>query len=249
MKVFIDVGSHDGETLNEVLDKKYNFDKIYCIEPSKESISNLKQFRDNRIKIIPVAFGNENKKSKFFSSGDLSASIYSNNLNSKFEEIDIIKTSDWFDLEINEGDIVYVKLNCEGSECDIIDDLIDSNQILKIFSLLITYDVRDFKKLKYREVESRKKLRNTNLVNFCFADEMMKGKTHNLRIRNWLVSFGAYENLNLKELQKNYFNKQKYYSSKSGKFAMLENNFKDLILYKKYPKNIKRIFQLFKKLL
>ena len=105
MKVFIDVGSHDGETLNEVLDKKYNFDKIYCIEPSKESISKLKKFKDNRIKIFPVAFGNENKKSKLFSSGDLSASIYSNNSNSKFEEINIIKTSEWFDLEIKEGDI------------------------------------------------------------------------------------------------------------------------------------------------
>ena len=31
---------------------------------------------------------------------------------------------------IKEGDVVFVKLNCEGAECDIIDDLINSNEII-----------------------------------------------------------------------------------------------------------------------
>ena len=249
MKIFIDVGSHIGETLNEVINKRYNFDKIFCIEPSKNSISKLKKFNDSRIEIVPAAFGNKNKSSKLFSSGDLSASIYTNENNiNKFENINIIKTSDWFKNNIDINDIVYVKLNCEGSECDIIDDLIDSNEIIKIFSLLITFDVRDFKNLKYREVETRKKLKKSNLINFCFSDEMMIGETHALRIRNWLQIFGAYDDLDINSLKNKYFNFQRFYSSKSGNLAMFENNLKDLILYKKYPKSIKKIFQTIKKI-
>jgi len=34
VKVFLDVGAHEGLSLNAVRDAKYAFDRIYCFEPA-----------------------------------------------------------------------------------------------------------------------------------------------------------------------------------------------------------------------
>ena len=33
MKIFLDIGSHYGETLSVIQQSKYGFDRIYCFEP------------------------------------------------------------------------------------------------------------------------------------------------------------------------------------------------------------------------
>jgi hypothetical protein len=42
------------------------------------------------------------------------------------------RARDWFQEHVSDDDEVYVKLNCKGSECDILDDLLDSNEIRKV---------------------------------------------------------------------------------------------------------------------
>ena len=247
MKIFIDVGSHYGETLNEITKKEYGFDKIFSIEPSKKCIPILSKYNDKRIKLINAAFGNCNKVGKLYSSGELGASIFSNNSDLTFEKINIINTSQWFNENIKVGDIVFVKLNCEGAECDIIDDLINSNEIIKIYSLLITFDVRDFIYLKHREIQTRKRLKGTKLSNYCFSDDVMIGDTHENRIRFWLQLFGAEYNTDLDSLKNEYKNKQKYYANKTGYFYRLENKVKSLINYNSFPEKIKKIFRFLKK--
>ena len=248
MKIFIDVGSHYGETLNEINKIEYGFDKIFCIEPSTKCIQILNKYNDKRIKLINAAFGNSNKLGKLYSSGELGASIFSNNSNLSFEKINIISASQWFNENIKVGDVVFVKLNCEGAECDIIDDLINSNEIIKIYSLLITFDVRDFIHLKDREIQTRKRLRETMLFNYCFSDDVMIGDTHENRIRFWLQLFGAKYNTDLYILKNEHKNKQKYYANKSGFFYRLENNIKSLFNYNSFPEKIKKIFRFLKKI-
>ena len=50
MKISLDVGSHKGETLKEVIKSKYNFEKIYCFEPSKKCIKDLKKIKKMLLK-------------------------------------------------------------------------------------------------------------------------------------------------------------------------------------------------------
>lgn len=33
MRIFLDVGAHDGQTLAEVLKPEYRFDRVYAFEP------------------------------------------------------------------------------------------------------------------------------------------------------------------------------------------------------------------------
>ena len=42
MKIFLDVGGHEGQTLNSLFDPKYSFDKIYVFEPAKILHTKLK---------------------------------------------------------------------------------------------------------------------------------------------------------------------------------------------------------------
>ena len=44
MKIFLDIGSHIGQTLQEVTKEKYAFDKIVCFEPSSFCLDKLKKF-------------------------------------------------------------------------------------------------------------------------------------------------------------------------------------------------------------
>ena len=150
MKIFIDVGSHFGETLNEVRKDKYGFDKIYSIEPSKKCIKNLQAIKDHRLNFFNFGLSNSNKEVRLYNSGLAKASIYTNKKNNNYEIIKLVKASEWFKKHIRHNNIVVVKLNCEGSECDIVEDIILSNEIYKIYNILITFDVRFFDQVRIR---------------------------------------------------------------------------------------------------
>ena len=248
MKIFIDVGSHFGETLNEVRKDKYGFDIIYSIEPSKKCIKNLQAIKDHRLNFFNFGLSNSNKEVQLYNSGLAKASIYTNKKNNNYEIIKLVKASEWFKKYIKHNNIVVVKLNCEGSECDIVEDLILSNEIYKIYNILITFDVRFFDQVRQRELEVRKKLKNIKLYNHCYSDDVMKGSSHNKRIENWLKIIGANRNFsNLVDIRKEYFSTLKIYSNKSGFVTRLESNFKRVFFYNKYPKIIKFILQYLKR--
>ena len=252
MKIFIDVGSHYGETVLEIAKDKYFFDKIYCFEPSKKCIPSLQNIadKDDRIKIFNCGLSNKNYKSRLFDSGSEAASIFQNNENNinDSEEISLLDAGDWFKDNTAEGSIIVVKLNCEGSEVDIVDSLIQSNEFEKIYNILITFDVRNFDHLKYKEIETRKKLRSLKYNNYCFSDNVMLGSTHERRIENWLSLFGVDTNIsNLEALRKLYLENFKIYSNKTGFRQRLEGNIKNLMLYEKYPSSIKNFFRWIKR--
>jgi FkbM family methyltransferase len=252
MKIFVDIGAHHGETLLEVIKSKYFFDRIYCFEPSKKCIHSLQKIADsdNRVKILNCGLSNKSNKSRLFDSGSEAASIFQNNIknNSDFEEISLLDTGNWFKKNITEGDVVVVKLNCEGSEVDIIDSLLKSDELKKIYNILITFDVRNFNHLKHKEIETRKKLKTLNFYNYCFSDNVMLGSTHERRIENWLSLYGIDTNIsNIETLREAYSQNFKIYSNKTGFRQRLERSIKSITLYEKYPTRVKNFFRLIKR--
>jgi FkbM family methyltransferase len=163
MRVFVDVGAHYGEALEVALDPDWGFDKILLLEPASACQPILGKFRDSRIEISPVAIGSKDGSATLYGAGQLGASLFRTKPQKtdgdklKSEEIRVVRASKWFRQNIPSGADVYIKFNCEGAECDIIDDLLDAGLAGQMTSLYVDFDVRKIEEQAHRqnEVEAR----------------------------------------------------------------------------------------------
>ena len=104
--------------------------------------------------------------------------------------IRLVRASDWFRENLKTDDVVYAKLNCEGSECDILDDLLDSGELGKLRSALVFLDVQKIPSQAHRASEVKARLSGSGYSGHLFADELPAG-THRQRIQWWLSRAGA----------------------------------------------------------
>ncbi len=264
MKIFVDIGSHIGETLLEVTKKKYAFDKIFCFEPSIYCIDELNKFaeQDNRIIICDFGLSNKNQDAELFQPGSLGGTIVKAETHDlgkehdesfrddrKVEKIKLRDSNEWFLENINPNDYIVVKTNCEGSEVDILDSLIDGGFMRNIYSFLVTFDIREHKEYQYREIEIRNKLNKEAVKNFCFSDDVMIGHTHEKRIENWLKLFGIDTDCqDTKVLRSKYQKIFSKYSNKTGFFTRWEIRLKRDLNYKILPDWLKKFLRSIKRL-
>jgi len=256
MKIFLDIGSHVGQTLLEVTKEKYAFDKIVCFEPSRVCLKELKKFAENDERIVICNFGlsNRNQDTELFHPGTLGGSIYKDDDyfvdKEKVEKIQLCDANEWFKNNTNPNDYIVVKTNCEGSEVDIIDSLIDGNFMKNIYSFLITFDIREHEEFQYREIEIRKRLKQEKLKNYCFSDDVMIGASHEKRIENWLTLFGIDSpSRDTGFLRKIHYKEFLKYSSKSGFVSRWEIRLKRIFNYSNLPEWFKNILRSFKRFL
>lgn len=203
MKIFLDVGSNQGQTIGSILEPmhgfntifcKYGFDKIYGFEPVPalhEIVAG--KYRDPRIVFFAVGLWKETCEKPIYSPGTQSGSIFADKLNVDPGHSTIckfVRASDWFRDHLAETDEVYVKLNCEGSEVDIIEDLLDSNEYRKITSLGVSFDVRKIPSQRDREEEIKLRLQEEGYTN-CVDLNLIPAGSRRQRIQTWLSMAGA----------------------------------------------------------
>jgi len=192
MKVFLDVGAHVGETLKPALDPRYRFEKIVCFEPVEACWASLEKQADERVEICRFGLWKETTRRAIYGAGSLGASLFdSRDQSGSTAIVELRRGGEWFKDHISEADEVYLKLNCEGSECDIIDELLDSDEIRKIKSILVDFDVRKIPSTAHREAEVRERLENAGYSRVLRLKERYKGPTHTATIENWLHDAGA----------------------------------------------------------
>lgn len=192
MRILLDVGAHVGETLKPALDRRYHFDRIVCFEPVRSCCAILEKLADERVEICAFGLWNETTRSPLYRAGAIGATLYGNDVeDGQAEIVELRRARDWFQENVSNHDEVYLKLNCEGSECDILDDLLDSDEIQKVKSALVDFDVRKIPSLVHREVEVRERLNRAGYSRVLYLKERYKGPTHTATIENWLRSAGA----------------------------------------------------------
>jgi FkbM family methyltransferase len=188
MKVFLDVGAHRGQTLNAVLDPQLRFDKIVCFEPVRACWNYLESVEDSRVSINHFGLWNKNCKAPIFEPGSQTAGLWKKD-EGRFDETEVCKfkrASEWMHENVRRSDVVFLKLNCEGAECDILDDLLDSREFAKVNFCMIDFDVRKIGSQKHREQEIRDRLKRYRFPHVAFSKQVMCGPTHQDRIKNWL---------------------------------------------------------------
>ena len=203
MKIFLDVGSNLGQTIGYIMEPthrfdrlfcKYDFEKIYCFEPVPALHKALRsKFQDARITILDVGLWKETCERPIYSPGTQSGSIFGDKVNVDPTDSTIckfVRASDWFRDHVAETDEVYVKLNCEGSEVDIIEDLLDANEYRKITSLGVSFDVRKIPSQRHREQEIKSRLQDAGYLNYIDLEAVYDGSRRNA-VRKWLSLAGA----------------------------------------------------------
>jgi hypothetical protein len=86
---------------------------------------------------------------------------------------------------------VYVKLNCEGAEVDILLDLLECREIFKVKNVMIDFDVRKLKGLENSQQYVLDKFKEAHFDSYSVCEEVMQGPTAIVRTQGWLDQVGA----------------------------------------------------------
>lgn len=195
--IFLDIGAHWGETLEEVLSPIWRFDRVYAFEPDPEAVRVLEQkfaaeIAAGKLIIVPAALStHEGEADLFGDNAGGGASLYAEKMDvdaAKSARIKLISTRQFFAEHFNGNDLILAKLNCEGGEIDILNDLADSGEIRKITRLVVDFDIRKVRGKRGLAKATMQKMRAVGFNRFLLTEDIMVGPDARQRTRNALAS-------------------------------------------------------------
>ena len=148
MKIFIDLGAYNGDTLEKALDFYPNFDLFYAFEPYPPNFKDLeKKFKDNpKVKIFQKAASTFEGKTNFFLHKDIgkrkdadegsTLEKTKNNIDvSNSIEVDTVDFSKFILENFKDSDEIILKIDIEGTEYDLLEKMIIDKSIKYISKL------------------------------------------------------------------------------------------------------------------
>lgn len=168
MRIFIDVGAHFGESIFKALNPRLGFDLILAFEPSEIAASRLDRIKDPRVRINRFGLGNGDSITTLYGGGSLGASIFMDKTSSSSTNLELIKIkSAEKELQafLTPENEIFMKMNCEGGELDILENLAKSELLREVDHLYVDWDARKIPSLKnrYLEIRTRVEASSTNL--------------------------------------------------------------------------------------
>lgn len=141
--IFIDVGAHIGESLEEALRPIYDLHEVIAIEPSSFGYKKLLKFRDPRLTIYKTAVSNFEGKTTLYAAGSVGGSLFPDKSRHwpDSESVIVNKFSKFFQEYINKDSNIYVKINIEGSEYFLLSEILLLIKIYKFKSILLSVDL------------------------------------------------------------------------------------------------------------
>lgn len=191
--VFLDVGAHWGETLEEALSPVWRFDAVYAFEPDPEAVRIIEQkfageIASGKLILVPAALSNRDGQADLFGGNEGGgASLYAEKTNidaAKHEKVKLISSSRFFRETFTGADLILAKLNCEGGEVDILQDLSASGEIQKIARLVVDFDIRKVRGKRGLARATIEAMRKAGFDRFLLTEDVMIGADARARTRN-----------------------------------------------------------------
>lgn len=191
-RVFLDVGAHEGQTLEEVTRDYYGFDQIFSYEPMPEQFARLTDLYGSNPRVTLCNYGllDVTDSAPVYGTNErMEASVYSDKADA---DAGVVTICDFRQASVALGEVVelddtaIMKLNCEGAEVRILADLISSGAIHLLDEILIDFDIR---KVLGRESDAADTIANLASIGFdryVLSEQVMVGHTHQERTANWL---------------------------------------------------------------
>lgn len=190
--IFLDVGAHDGQTLEEVTQPRYDFERIYAFEPMPAQYETVRRRFgvDPRVKILNCGLAGVSGPLKVYGTNErLEASVYPDKSDVDTTTVtvcDFVEASWFFELHIPDVESAVMKLNCEGAEVAIMNNLIDTGQVWKLKHVAIDFDVRKIPGMEHLEGDLIDRMHYVGFDRWGDVDDLMTGHVHQERIRSWL---------------------------------------------------------------
>ena len=171
-RIFLDVGAHHGQTIEMMLRPRFKVDTVIGFDPSPlcHSILNKKFGKNPKVKLVTTGLWSETCEMNLHNEGSQGGSVHEDyqttcNPEPRVTGCKFVKASDWFADNVCSDDEVFLKLNCEGSECEILMDLISSGEFAKVKAVFVDFDVRKSPTAKPQEAELRVVMKKENITN------------------------------------------------------------------------------------
>jgi len=185
-KVFIDIGAHFGESILKALQPCYGFDVVVAYEPSSLGARRVRRISEPRLEVRQMALGNKESIVTLFGAGHLGGSLYGDKQGllrrDDTEIVTLRRASTELGPFLDEGNEVFLKINCEGGEIEILQDLAFKNQLTKFSSVYVDWDSRKVPSLQIAMLETQELLVNYNNVFHAHDFE----ETGWLGVEHWL---------------------------------------------------------------
>jgi hypothetical protein len=117
------------------------------------------------VHVVPAGLSNRTGQATLYGTGLLGASVYANKRqfgpHIEAESIALVRATAWLLAHTSADDEVHLKLNCEGSECDVLEDMLDSGVIDRVHSVYVDFDVRKIPSQAHRQAAVEQRLRSS----------------------------------------------------------------------------------------
>jgi FkbM family methyltransferase len=195
VKRFLDVGAHIGQTCDEVVKPRWGFDRIDAFEPMPAQYADLAARHGARVRCHRYGLAHaDGTRTLWGDNAQMEASLFPDAAYvdpAVHTECRFVDAAEWLTGEVATTDAVWMKLNCEGAEVEILDRLLDTGTLPLVDHLLIDFDIR---KVPGRASEADRilaRLADTGYTSYHLAEDVMRGETHQDRIAAWLEASGA----------------------------------------------------------
>ena len=184
--IFLDVGAHLGETVQEATRPRWQFDHVFAFEPVARNVEVLRTITSRNLTVVDAGWWKQDALMDVHDPGDIGASVHAAKARTAtVEQCHFLDAADWMAVHTRADDEIWLKLNCEGAECDIIDALDAAGLLDRISHLLVHFDVEKIPGMAPRAEQARATLRR-NRVEFLEADQIMYGRSHQAKTANWI---------------------------------------------------------------
>jgi hypothetical protein len=185
-RIFLDVGGHLGETLAEVLKPRWAFERIWSFEPATVCLPALTALADERTTIVNAGWWSHDTEMELHDPGSIGASVIPGKaLTDRVQHCQLIDAARWMTENVAGNDVVWLKLNCEASEIEVLDRLLVSGEIHKVDHLLVHFDIEKVPGIEHQAFSMRARLHAAD-VSFAEPTQIMFGRSYEARIANWL---------------------------------------------------------------
>lgn len=185
-RVFLDVGGHTGESVVAALDRRWGFDRIWTFEPTRRCVEVLESIADDRVTVVPAGWWSTDADMVIHDPGTIRASVDARASQLGEEEVcSFLDAARWMSENIDDSDVVWLKMNIEGAEIEVLDRLLTSGEIRKVSYLVVHFDVEKFGETD--QAARTRALLDGAGVPWREAGTVMFGRTATAKVNSWLA--------------------------------------------------------------